>query len=66
MPLRIKPTAAIMRARSIEPLLKYDRMRMPTSIMQKYSGGPNLSATPARGGPTKARALGRACGAIWR
>ena len=56
-PPRVNPTAAIIRALSMEPLLKKVRTMIPTIIRAKYSGGPNLRATRAKGGPTSVRAM---------
>ena len=56
-PPRIKPTAAIRSALTMEPLLRYVRTVMPTIIMAKYSGGPNLRATPDKMGPVRESAI---------
>ncbi len=56
-PPSVNPTAAIIKAFSMDPLLRKVRTIIPTSISAKYSGGPNLRATRARGGPTRVRAM---------
>ena len=50
-PPKMMPTAAIIRHLTMEPLLKKLKTVMPTIIREKYSGGPNARATPARSGP---------------
>ena len=55
-PARSRPTAAVIRALIMDPLLRKVSTMIPTIIRAKYSGGPNLSAIFARYGPTTVRA----------